>query len=228
MPHHELVKVSLAKRRRLDSNSVSSSSSSQMPVENIEQKPKIKPPSYVHRYYEHPSEAEHRTQEQLTWRNSFALNIGIATAAVFTLIAAGGTYVETKRQADALWIDETGWITQEETGVELMNSSDITKIPELDMIVNYKNVGKAPAVITYIVGKQDTPERYSGRLDESINTGKLYSIKKACEIGTKQLPQIIHPHNIIWPNIAANWQFALRRTIETQKSPPSFKDMKSL
>ena len=57
------------------------------------------PPSHRLSHYNHPSEEEHRTAEQINWIDAYTLNVGIAVAAVVTVFLAIGTFWETRIQA---------------------------------------------------------------------------------------------------------------------------------
>ncbi len=68
-----------------------------------------KPPSQAYRHYDHSSEAESRTYQEVNQRNSFALNVAtfalnicLAFVVSLTLFAAYGSYRESKRQAVAI------------------------------------------------------------------------------------------------------------------------------
>ena len=148
---------------------------------------KPKPPSYAHRHYDHPSEEEHRTQEQLSWRNSYALNVGIAVVAVLTLGAAGGTYLEARRQAIAaestlaeMRSEERAWIGPPKPGRVV---SDDKKT--VSFRLTFQNTGKEPTgqifVSAYIVSYED-------RLSSEITQ---------CRYGLNKSKQGLDPASIV-------------------------------
>ena len=110
---------------------------------------KPKPPGHRYNCYEHPTEEQHRTAEQFSWRNSLVLNVGIAIAAAFTVLFAAGTYWQTRKQTDiaskqltiALGADRA-WISP--IGATVNNSPSVGE--PLSLSVDYQNTGRSPAL----------------------------------------------------------------------------------
>ena len=107
------------------------------------------PPSHKFHNYRHPTEAQHRTAEEFSWRHSFILNCGIAAAAVLTVIFAAGSFCETRRQANiaqnTLVDTNRAWI---DVSIDPSTLSLTWKgnVPTVRADVTGKNVGNSPAL----------------------------------------------------------------------------------
>jgi hypothetical protein len=127
------------------------------------------PPSQRYADYTHPTEHEHRTAEQFNWRKANRLNIFIAVAAGIAALFAAGSFVETRRQADAADAtlretrtantradDATKRQLRAYVGITNVYIAVITPIPEgppisrpIKFVISEKNFGQTPAYHVY-------------------------------------------------------------------------------
>ena len=102
-----------------------------------------RPPSHRYSHYDHPTEEEHRTAEQFSWRYGYALNVGVA---ILTLIGASfavGTYLQTKRQAD---IAQKA-LAESDRPLIYIHVDQSSRAKEGDASINISNLGTKPAIV---------------------------------------------------------------------------------
>jgi hypothetical protein len=127
------------------------------------------PPGQKYADYSHPTEHEHRTAEQFNWRNANRLNIFIAVAAGGAALFAAGSFIETRRQADAADAtlretratniqtdDATKRQLRAYVGITDAYIGAITPVPDgppllrpIKFVISEKNFGQTPAYHVY-------------------------------------------------------------------------------
>ena len=138
-----LLIVLFSKRKRKQQSEKGAASSNQS---NGTRKPC--PPSERYHHYSHPTEEQHRTAEEFSWRSSYRLNTFIALVAVLAAFFAAGSFCETKRQANiaqnALNSQDRAWIGAPKIVVNADTSGHYT------FPLTFQNVGKTPTAELFI------------------------------------------------------------------------------